>query len=216
MTTTYDTYLPEVLPYAPNCPELVAINAIRNAVIEFCTDSGYWEHNCYAQPGVLNTPEYTPDVPDNTKLVTVFDIWYGGRPLYPRAENELRRMYGAGDWRTATGYPRWFLSDNPDNVIVVPMPDANSAAYDLTIKCCVAPLRASTGALDSIYERYAEVIAMGALARLKATPDQPYSDANGALFLERRFRAKVMEVRAYVERNKTRGPIMVRFNGRNA
>lgn len=212
---TYDTYLPEVLPYAPNCSELVAINAIRNAVIEFCTETWYWEYDCYPQPGIATINEYTPDVPDFTKLLGIVDVWYGGKPLYPQTHGSLRRMYGASDYRLADGAPRYWYSKNPDNIILVPFPDEENAGSDLTIACAIAPLRKSTGAADSIYERYAEVIAMGALARLKATPDQPYSDAAGALVFAREFRSKLIEIRAYVERNKTRGPMRVRFNGRN-
>lgn len=215
MTTTYDTYLPEVLPYAPNCSELVAINAIRNSVIEFCTESWYWQHDCYPQPGVVDVAEYSPDVPDHTKLVGIIDVWYGGKPLYPQTKASIRRTYAASDYRLAVGSPRYWYSQEPDNIILVPMPDTNSAGDEITIQCAIAPLRSSTGAATSIYERYAEVVAMGALARLKATPDQPYSDAAGALTMGRLFKSKLIELRAFVERNKTRGPIRVRFNGRN-
>lgn len=214
MTTTYDTFLPEVLPYVPNCAELVAINAIRNAVIEFCTATWYWQHDCYSQAVVATINEYTPDVPDNTKMLGVLDVWFGGRPLYPQNEGTLRRLYGYTDYRTVAGTPRWFYSVNPDNVIFVPCPDVQAAAFPFTARVAVAPLRSSTGCLDNLYERFAETIAQGALARLKATPGQPYSDPAGAGLMERLFKAKLVEVRAEVERNKTRGPIRVRFNGR--
>jgi hypothetical protein len=214
MTTTYDTFLPEVLPYAPNCAELVAINAIRNAVIEFCTCTWYWQHDCFEQAVVATIAEYTPDVPDNTKLVGMVDVWFGGKPLYPQNEATLRRMYGYTDYRNVQGSPRWFYSMDPNNVILVPCPDERAAAFDMTARVAVTPLRASTGCLTTLYERFAETIAQGALARLKATPGQPYSDPPGAQMLERLFRAKIVEVRAEVERNKSRGPMRVRFNGR--
>lgn len=214
MTTTYDTFLPEVLPYAPNCAELVAVNAIRNAVIEFCTGTWYWQHDCYPQPVVATIPEYTPDVPDYTKLVGMIDVWFGGKPLYPQNEATLRRLYGYSDYRAVAGSPRWFYSMNPNNVILVPCPDPQAAGIDMTARVAVTPLRNSTGCLDTIYERFAEWIAQGALARLKATPGQPYSDAQGALMAERLFRSKIIETRAEVERNKSRGPMRVRFNGR--
>ena len=36
-------FLPEVLPFVPGCPQPVAINAVRNSVIQFMTETGLSE-----------------------------------------------------------------------------------------------------------------------------------------------------------------------------
>ncbi len=212
MTTTYDTFFPEVLPYVTGCPEIVAFNAVRNAVIEFCTESWYWQHTCYAQPGIPTIAEYEPDLPDSTKFLGVVDAWYDGRNLRPKDEPTLRNIYWNQNWQDVQGDPLFYLSDNPDCVILVPTPNVASQFNGLEMKVAVAPLRSSTGCVDAIYERYAEAIAHGALARLMQTTNQPYSNAQQGLFLQRIFRNEVQLAKALVQRNKTRGNMQVRFN----
>lgn len=215
MTTTYDAYFSEVTPHVPNCPEIAMFNAIRNAVIEFCDKTWYWTHDCFPITGLEDVNVYTPDVPAFTKMIGVFDMFYAGRVTLPKDEDTLRRMYCLRDFREVKGSPRWFFQKNPDEITIVPTPDLQGSGHHLTMRIAVAPLRSSTGASDSLYERYAETIAMGALSRLKAVPNQPYSDAQEALGLQRLWNAKLSEVRSYVERSKTRGPLAIRFNGRN-
>lgn len=215
MTTTYDTYFSEVTPHCPNCPEIAMFNAIRNAAIEFCDKTWYLTHDCYPIIAEEGIGVYTPDTPAGTKMIGLFDIFYDERPMYPKDEDTLRRMYGLRDFRHVHGTPRWFYQKDPNEVTVVPMPDKMGAGFNLRMRIALAPLRASTSAADSLYERYAETIAMGALSRLKSVPNQPYSNPQEALALQRLWGAKLAEVRSYVERSKTRGPMAIRFNGRN-
>lgn len=215
MTTTYDTFFPEVLPYAPNCPELVAFNAIRNAVIEFCTETWYWTHDTFPVVATVGEGTYSIDLPDNTKLLSVVDAWYDKRLLRPASEPLLRDIYVNCDWRAVTGNPCFYLHRDPNNLIIVPSPNSASIAGGLTTQVAVAPTRQSTGCLSSLYERYAEVMAMGALGRLKMTPGQPYTDLQGAVSALREFRVKMMEAKALVQRGKTRGNLQVRFLGRS-
>ena len=215
VTTPYDTFLPEVLPYAANCPEVVALNAIRNAVIEFCEDTWFWQHDCTPITGELNVGEYTPDVPANTHLAGGINAWYDGKPLYPQDNASLRRRFPYSDYRDAQGSPAFWQHEDPDTMIIVPKPDVSSTGFLLTLRIAVSPLRASTDCNEQIYEHFAELVAKGALARLKSTNGQPYSDPAGAVMLDRLFKAEIVKVRADVERSLTRGPLRVRFNGRN-
>ena len=46
---SYEVFLPEVMPYVHDVPEIVAVQAIRNACIEFCEETQYlnpwdWTH----------------------------------------------------------------------------------------------------------------------------------------------------------------------------
>jgi hypothetical protein len=215
MTTTYDAFFPEILPYAPNCPEMVARNAVRNAVIEFCTETWYWTHDTFPVVGTVGEGVYTIDLPDNTKMLSVVDAWYDKQLLRPTGEPLMRNIYINIDWRTVVGNPRFYMHEDPANIIIVPAPNVPSIAGGLTAQIAVAPTRASTGCLDSLYERYAEVMAQGALGRLLMTPGQPYSDPQGAIAALREFRAKMMDAKALVQRGKTRASLQARFLGRN-
>lgn len=211
----YDTLLPYVLPYAPDCPEMLAINAIRNATIQFCTDSWYWQHDPAPWAGVVGQSDYQPDTPDSTKMVGVVNAWFDGKALYPVDNATVRRRFPYSDYRTEEGSPAFFMQPDENAVTLVPSPDTSAAGKLLTWRIAVAPVIVSTQANGDIFERHPETLAKGALARLKATPGQPYSDPQGALLLDNQFKTEITKVRAAVERGKTRGPIRVRFNGRN-
>lgn len=213
MTTTYDTYLPEVLPYVPTCPEISAVNAIRNSVIQFCTETWFWQYDCYPIPVVSGMPDVEPNFPNQTKYLGVVDGFFGGKPLEPKDEAWLRRKYRTRDFRSVAGTPSYWYQTDPDKLLLVPVPDDAAAAFTLDLRIAIAPTRASTGADDTIFERYAETIAKGALARLKAVPGQLYSDAQGAQAMALLFKKEIFEARSLVERNQTRGPLRVRFNG---
>jgi hypothetical protein len=211
--TTYDTFFPEVMPLVQNCPEIVAFNAVRNAVIEFCTETWYWQHKCFPQPGETDIAEYYPDMPDNTKLLGVVDAWYDGRNLRPKDEPTLRNIYWNQNPFDVQGDPLFYMQRDLDTVRLIPMPTIPSQFQGLEMLIAVAPMRASTGVGNDIYERYAEAIAHGALARLMAQPHQAYSNPQQAIFMARQFKFEMMQAKAWVQRNKTRGSIMVRFQG---
>ena len=48
---SYEVFLPEVMPFVRDVPEIVAVQAIRNAVIEFCEETHYMQENLDPMPG---------------------------------------------------------------------------------------------------------------------------------------------------------------------
>ena len=61
----YDSILPEIAPYAPNCPEPVMVNAVRNAVIDFCTVTGWLTQDLSPVTLAANTPTYEIEADDD-------------------------------------------------------------------------------------------------------------------------------------------------------
>ena len=49
---SYEVFLPEVMPYVHDVPEIVAVQAIRNACIEFCEKTHYLQEKLYAISGI--------------------------------------------------------------------------------------------------------------------------------------------------------------------
>lgn len=208
---TFDTFFPEVMPHVMGCPEIVAFNAVRNAVIDFCRETYYWQHKCFAQPGQANVADYEPDIPSNTKLVGVIDAWYDGKNLHPKSEPELRDIFWRQNPFEVQGEPNFFYSYDTDTVRLIPIPQVDSQFAGLEMVVAVQPLRASTTCIDNIYERYAETIAKGALARLKAMDDQPWADPQQSVLLDKLYQYERSVAKAWVQRNKTRGAMKVRF-----
>ena len=69
---SYEVFLPEVMPYVHDVPEIVAVQAIRNACIEFCEETHYLQENLDPITGQENVGEYYLDANDsNYKVVEI-------------------------------------------------------------------------------------------------------------------------------------------------
>lgn len=211
-TVTYDTFFPEVIPSVFGCPEIVAFNAVRNTVIDFCTETWFWQHKTFPVPGQANVAEYEPDIPLYTKLVGVVDAWYDGKNIHPKSEPELRNIFWRQDPFVVQGAPNFFYSHDTNQIRLIPIPQVDSEFEGLEMLIAVTPLRNSTSCLDTVYERYAETIAKGALARLKGQTGQPWSDTQGGMMLQKLYQYERSVAKAWVQRNKTRANMKIQFN----
>jgi hypothetical protein len=194
----YKSFLPEVLPYTRECPELAAVNAIRNACIEFCDRSHWLLHHHDAIDVVAGTSTYTLDPPAGTTIARIVDAWFAGHLLAPIGEDNLKTMYFT-DWREAEGTPAFYTHLDPNEVILAPIPQQDEVEA-LTIIAALRPTRASTSVEDSVYERWAEYIGFGARARLHDINGQPYYDPAVAARCRAMFE-RGMNIAA-IERNK--------------
>lgn len=181
-TVSYDTFLSEVVPYVRDCPEFVAINAIRNACIEFCEKTLYLRQQVEDITVVSGQAVYDIGLSSiHTSVACVVSATLGRYPLVPRQEQDLVELYG-GDWRTLSGAVQHITQDELDTVRLVLVPD-RVYTDPLSLIAALRPMRTSTSIDRRIFESWAEVIGFGARARLHNTPGQPYNDeAAGAKF----------------------------------
>lgn len=181
-TVAYTAFYDEVLPEVPGCLQAVALNAIRNACIEFCQKTDVYLYDHPAINAVISTPTYAFAPPTGTLVSKVLQAFYNGRELIPKTPDELKEIYGVYqslDWRSRTGTPKYITQDDEQNVRLVPMPDA-SLAGGIKLRVSLKPTRASTTVVDRIFEEYVEAIKNGALYRLKISKGKPYTDEAGA------------------------------------
>ena len=203
----YDNFLPEVLPYVPECPEPVAINAIRNAVIEFCTKSMWLVSEQTIDLFALQR-DYQLSLPIETELLRVQDAWYNHISLKPAGEEDLKRLYGL-DWRVLEGRPAYYTQLLPDTLRMCPMPIMDeTGAVDLIV--ALRPIRVSTSCDVTLYDRWLEGVACGAKARLMMLPQQSYSDTQAALTNKALFNTAIGEARIERNRGMTRATLRVR------
>lgn len=206
----YETFLPYVIPYAPHCLEDQAVLAVRSACIDFCRDTQLLQEDLdpfSAQAGVANYELYTT----GASLVTqVLALYYLTRKLERKSPMELQSMYSR-NWQSITGTPQVFTMPTQTSVTVVPYPE-ETVAGAFSGRIAVVPSRASTGVDSVLFERYVDAIAAGALARLKMTPDQPYTDLPGAQLQWGLFRSSCAATRSFVNGGMNRASMRVRFN----
>ena len=208
-TVPYDDFLPEVLQFTPDVPEFVAVNAIRNAAIEFCERTRYWQTDLDPEIVAAGQASYQIDIPLQTKFVDIVEAWYNDVLLIPKSVEDLTRIYRYTDWRTVQSDPQYLTRQVNEELILVPMPVKSGG--QLKIRAALAPTRASTTIDQSIYEQFLEYIAFGARARLYNTPKQPYFDKTSALEYEKKFRAAISEVRTRVNKGLSRSAVQVEY-----
>lgn len=210
LTVPFEQFLPEVVQYVPDVPEFVAINAIRNACIEFCEKSRYWQTDIPAVPLQSNVAEYTVQVPPESKFVDIVEAYADEVLLIPKSSEELARIYRYTDWRTVQGMPAYITRVNYPTVQVVPYL-ASATGQELSMRVALAPTRDATEIDEEIYEQFLEYISYGARGRLYSTPKQPYYDKNAAMDYTRMFRAGINEARTRVNKGLSRTSGRIEF-----
>lgn len=204
----YEAFLPEVLPYVRDCPEFVAINAIRNACIEFCGQSLIVREVLPSIEIVAGQAEYALDIPLGSSVKSIIAAGIGLMKLHPNAEEQIALIFGS-DWRTREGPVQFVMQDEPDTIRLVMVP---TDAYDEPLNLTVAlqPMRSSKTVQKIVYERWAETIGFGARARLHDTPGQPYADMEAASKYRRWFETGIGKAKIEANRALGRTNLVVR------
>jgi hypothetical protein len=210
-TVSTDQFLREVVPYCPDVMELVALNAIRNAAIEFCRVSTIHRIDMTPISGVADQAEYTIIVPAGTQLVTPVQLYYSGVRLVPKSLEELNAFFHYQDWIDVEGQPAFYTQLTPGTVTLVPYP-TEDAADALTGRIALMPTPDAITVYDELYNRYLEDIAMGARSRLHYSFGATYYDPNIAEYCKSRFMTAIGNARARANTGQTRAITRVQYN----
>lgn len=209
MSVSYEVFYPEVLPHFPSLPEIVVTNAIRNACIEFCDRTDWLYYTPTPISVIASEDEYAlDDVPTDTTVARIESAWFSNLPLTAKSEVDLRRIFGL-DWRKQIGRPQYITQYVPETLVVVPAPMV-SLSNGLELTVVLRPTRASTTVDDSLFERWAEVIAAGAKCRLHEVPGHAYESPDAAAKYRAVFNAGIGMAIAERQRGLTRATMRVR------
>lgn len=208
---SYEVFLPEVLPYVHDVPEVVAVQAIRNACIEFCEKTHYIQESLDPITGIKNIGNYDLDANDsNYKVVEIMQAYYGDQLLIPKSQEELNQIYRTSNWEDLSGNPYYYFRPRAGEVRLVTKPILTEA-NKLKVKAAIAPKRSSTTVDEELFERFLEYISFGARARLYNTPNQPYYDPKTSMEYTKRFYDAIGEVRTRVYKGLTRTAVNIEF-----
>lgn len=198
MSVTYTQFFSEVVPYVNDVPDLVAENAVRNACIEFCEKSLYWQDTVRSQDLVSGTSDYTFTLPADTAVAHVVDAWADSRRLIPASEEMLSNIF-MFDWHEREGAPQYYTQITQTGFTVVPTPNYDVTS-GLSVIVALKPTRSSTSTDSVLLDRWAEVIGYGARSRLHAMPNQAFTEPTLAATYRAMFLAGINQAR--VERNR--------------
>lgn len=205
----YDKFLNELMQYVPDAPDPVALNAIKNAAIEFCERTRYWQDDVEDILLLKGVGTYEIDADAGVKFVDAQFVYRGPRLLIPKTAEELNRLYRWSDWQSLEGEPAFFTRINESEIVLVPKPGKHDEK--MSVRAAFAPTRDSKGVGVDVYQFYLETICDGARARLYGMPATPYYDAKASVDYERRFRADISRTRVQVNKSLTRASPQVEY-----
>lgn len=171
MATAYTEWLPAIQPYVPNCPSPMIIEAVRQACIDFCESSGYLRANLDPFNTVQSDDTYELTAPIDTVVCRVLHVRCGDRTVEAATQESLEQE--TNRWRSLSGPPVRYIQPDQDTIILNPVPNGIEAVY---VFATLRPSQASGGVDDQIFERFKDRITSGALARLMAMPNLPWSN----------------------------------------
>ncbi len=165
MTTEYKEFLPRVMPEVIGCPVPVVLQAIRDAVREFCEKTWIWQEvvNCTITE---DDRELVLDIPAGSRLVSVRYLLEDGR------EEAV-----------------------PDNLFIRTddFEFEFEAEKDraMQARVCLKPQETSTNCPDWIFNDHAESVAYGAKARLMYDKRKAWGDPQLATLNHQLFRKAI-------------------------
>lgn len=207
---SYDVFLPNVLPYAPNVLDDQVTEAVRNACIDFCKETLFLQCDLDPITVMAGANTYCIDVPRYNILGQVMGIYYQSRRLERKSQYELEKMFSM-NWQSMPGTPQAFTQFSPNDITLALCP-SETVQNAVTGRISYIPSRESTVVDSQLYERYMEEIVSGALAQLLDTPNQPYTDPASAKGHAARFRVAKQTARAYVTGGMNHAPMRVRYS----
>lgn len=174
MSQSFRAILPDVLPEVPNCPDLIATDHIKRATIRLCERAPVWRYNSDPFDAIANQPEYDLDLPDGAYLYHYETVKYNDVALTPHTRNSLDLNYPG--WENSTGTPDKYYVSDVGQITLVPYPSANASGA-LVVRGILSPDRLlGTGIEDDVFQRYYDLIAMGAKGTLMAMVGAPWSN----------------------------------------
>ncbi|MEY5145611.1 MAG: hypothetical protein RL745_980 [Actinomycetota bacterium] len=215
MAKTYDNFFSWVLPEVAGCPEITAIQAIRDTVIDFCEKTMIHQADHDPVSVTAKIPDYDLETPvTGTRIVKVMKAWHKGEELIPSAPDQVRdpTVYNQRIGGVVPSYstPKFFIQKDPNSISLLPIP-AESVSSALTMRVALAPLRSSTGCDDQLFEQWVEQIASGAVAKLQLSSGKPYSNPQAASVNQARYMAGVNAARQMAVRGWNRSSLSVQL-----
>jgi hypothetical protein len=215
VSTSYDEFFSWVLPEVANCPEITAIQAIRDTAIDFCEKTNIHQEDHDPITVIAKTSDYDLETPvTGTRIIRIMNAWFKGDKLEAAAPDQVLdpAVYNQriGGYTPSYSSPKYFIQKDPVTMSLLPIPDATLASA-VTLRVSLAPLRTSVACEDFLFEQWVEPIAAGAVAKLQTSAGKPYSNPQAAQINQARYMAGVNAARQKATRGYTRSSLSVQL-----
>jgi hypothetical protein len=166
---TPDQFYPYIRVDVPDCPDPVMSANVIAACVEFCRETLAWtEFQDYLAlfDGVA---DYEIDIPPQSRLIQVMDVWLGGARLKPVTVKDLQRVMP--NWSTATSnLPVYYTAAVERGMIRLYPKPLNMSGEKMTMRVALVPTSTATNLPDFLGLHHFEAIASGVKARLMMIP----------------------------------------------
>ena len=214
MAVSYEDFLPYLLPETPGCPEVVAVQSIRSAVIDFCEQSLILQRDHDPIKAVANQSEYEFEPPKNYLVTKLMRGWFLKDPLSVVSPDMVTdpTVYNATfpEPNVLTGKPRSIVQKDERTFALTPVPD-ETIANAITLRVALKPTRSSSTIENVVFEDYAEFIAHGAKSRLCMTPGKSYTNPDVAALGNVMFRQGINRALQRAVRGHSRSDLSVKM-----
>lgn len=182
-----DEFLPHIMQYAPGCSIPAAHFGIRQAAIEFCERTKLWRWE--DEFSILSNDCEQVTTPYGSVLHEIDKVLFNDDELERATPSWLDAVEPG--WRTnsLTGIPRYVTQTELNTIRLVPGQDGHVNIY-----VWLKPSQDATQLPDFLSDQYREIIAGGALARLLAQKNQPYSDPTMGAGFAAQFDYKITDL----------------------
>jgi hypothetical protein len=194
-------WIPDVAVAAPGCPDPEIIQAVRDTIIELCTEALVYERDLASLTCVEGQANYTFTAPENTQIHLFREVSHDYVALTPCTRDDLPFLWQA----SGNGTPRQYYADAAKTVHVFPAPAYNTSV--LRARAWLRPTEAATTVDSEFWDRHRAAVMDGALARLLFQPGKPWTNPDtGALrltnFRQAMFNARIMQGHDHVRAEK--------------
>ena len=183
-----ESLVPKVKREAPSCPSFIAIEELRNTIIDFCINTDIYLADLSLFQTVTGINEYESadlDIPVGSELNHILDFFCEvGESTVQLSEKNLTRLepkslIGKPSLFDLYGSckPKYYSQKDQETILIAPTPNQNYSLYALY---SLKPTATATTIPNIIVNEYQETIVHGALYRLQMMKDSPWSDVQAA------------------------------------
>lgn len=170
-------FMTRLMPLVIGCPEPLAQQALVDSAVAFCERSLVLAQTLDPVTTRAGIDTYDFNLPQGQVVSTVLRAWYNGDPIYALPTAAAPHMV------TTEGAPRYFFGWDTDEGFAVRLRPVPDVAGELVIRVALKPVREATQLHLALYNDWIEPVIDGAAARVKAIPDQHYTDLAVAALL---------------------------------
>jgi len=176
MSAGVDDFLPYVAPYAINCPTMLVESFIRQAMDNFCQDTGVWSEWIDVTT-TADTPECLL-----ISIASPAGQIYSVAQVVNSAGQRLRK--GVGRTFPDLGVPIAYKQNSEEEITFYPTPKEE---YAFQVFVFLKPDPVTPVIPDELFDKYQDTIVAGAVAKLLRMPGKTWSDRTSALDFEMDF-----------------------------